>query len=101
MFDSVDGGVIPICVLAALAGFAGPYFRQWWLGALFAVGVTIGIAYAWFWLPELILPREHGDSLRPWDLIATTYWSMFAVPTALVALFISRLARAKRGRNVA
>jgi len=95
MFDSAAGGVVPICVLAALVGGGCSFLHRWWLRAFFAIVIPIGIGYAWFWLPQLIAPQAHGDPLRPWDLIAATYWSMFAVPTSLVALVLSRLARAK------
>jgi hypothetical protein len=101
MFDSAPSAVVPICVLAALVGIGLSYVHRLWLGALLAIVVPIGIGYAWFWLPQLIAPQPHGDPLRPWDLIATTYWSTFAVPTSLVAWCFSRLVRAKRKSNVA
>jgi hypothetical protein len=88
-------------VLAALVRIGCSFLRRWWLGAFLAIVAPIGIGYAWFWLPQLIPSQAPGDPLRPWDLIATTYWSMFAVPISLVALFLSRLVRAKRVRNVA
>jgi hypothetical protein len=95
MFDSAAGGVVPICVLATLAGVGCSFLHRWWLGACFAIVIPIGIGYAWFWLPQLIAPQVHGDPLRPWDLIAITYWSMFAIPAALLAMFFSRFIRAK------
>ena len=87
-------------MLAALVGFGCSFLRRWWVSAIVAIVVPIGIAYAWFWLPELLQPRAHVDPLQPWDLIATTYWSMFAVPAALAAMFLSRLVRGNRDRRV-
>ena|SRR5664279_2726015 len=101
VFDSAAGGVVPICALAALVGVGCAFLPRWWLAALLAIVVPVGIGYAWFWLPWLITQRPHVDPLRPWDLIATTYWSMFAVPTSLAAMFLARLVRARRGRSVA
>jgi hypothetical protein len=69
------------------------------LAALAAsIAAAIAIGYGWFWVPQLIFRQQHGDSLRPWDLIATAYWSMFAVPVAIVVVLVSRRLR-KRGEH--
>jgi heme/copper-type cytochrome/quinol oxidase subunit 2 len=57
--------------------------------------VPIGIAYSWFWIATLMEPAG-GDPIRPWDLIATTIWSIFAIPTSLAVFLVARFVRAKR-----
>jgi hypothetical protein len=99
MFDSLEGGMIPICILATLVGAGFGYVRNLWLGLLLSTLVTVAIAYAWFWLPHLIWPSTTGDSLRPWDLIATTAWSALAVPTSIVILLVTRATRASKVHN--
>jgi hypothetical protein len=98
MFDSVAGAIVPICILSALTGFACSYLRRWWLTALLAVILPVAIAYAWFWLPQFIAPLTSGDNPDPWDLIATSYWSLFAVPVSVASVVLARLFRAKMKR---
>jgi hypothetical protein len=92
MFGSVDGGYIPVCLLGLIAGVASERIATRWLSVTAAALAPVLIAYAWFWVPELFSPTG-GDSLRPWDLIATTMWSVFAVPTSLLALIVSKQVR--------
>src|ERR1700751_430514 len=99
MFDSVTGAAVPICILAALTGFTCSYLRGPWLRALLAVILPVAISYAWFWLPQLIAPLTSGDNPRPWDLIATTYWSLFAVPVSVASVVLACLVRTKMKRH--
>jgi hypothetical protein len=97
MFDSLEGGFLPICVLAGASGYAFSRLRAWWMGLLGVLVVPIAIAYAWFWICTFMEPPG-GDPIHPWDMIATTIWSVFAVPTALIAFLIARAVRAKRAK---
>ena len=101
MFNSVAGGIIPICVLAALAGISLASLRSRWLSLLLATLAAIAIAYVWFWLPTLLWPDAHTDPQGGWDLVATVFWSVFAVPTAVVALLIVQRRRAAKARAAA
>ena len=96
MFDSVEGGIVPVCVLAAVAAVVLSKVRSAWLASMSAAAVAVAIGYVWVWLPYVLAPRHGGDPLRPWDLVATAYWSLFAVPVAIVVLFITRRLRKAR-----
>jgi hypothetical protein len=96
MFESVAGGIIPTCVLAALAGIGLASLRIRWVALLVAVLTAIAVSYAWYWLPQLIWPAAHTDPQAGWGLVATIAWSVFAVPTAIVALLIVQKNRAAK-----
>jgi hypothetical protein len=96
MFDSVEGGIIPVCLLAGAAAFGFSYLRFTAAAVLASIAAAVAIGYGWFWVPQLIVPQQGGDSLRPWDLIATSYWSMFAVPFAIVVVLVARHLRTRR-----
>jgi len=81
MFDSVAGGILPICLLSALAGFGLSRVRARWLALTFATVAAIAIAYAWFWVPRLLGIGAHVDAQGGWDLVATAAWSVFSVPS--------------------
>lgn len=98
MFDSVAGGIIPICVLAVLAGIALASVRSRRVALFLAVVVAIAISYAWYWLPLIIWPPAHIDPQGGWDLVATILWSVFSIPTAVATLLlVKRRQAAKAG----
>ena len=98
MFSSVVGGIIPICVLAALAGIALASLRSRWVSFLLAPLAAIAISYVWFWLPTFLWLAEHADPQGGWVLVATALWSVFAVPTAVLALLIVQRRRSTKAR---
>jgi TRAP-type mannitol/chloroaromatic compound transport system permease small subunit len=51
--------------------------------------VAILISYAWYYFAQLFGTADHGDPQGGWDLVATAFWSLFAVPSAIVALLIA------------
>ena len=95
MFDSVEGGIVPVCLLTAAVAFGFSYLRFTVTALLASIAAAVAIGYGWFWIPQLINSQQGGDSLRPWDLIATSIWSMFAVPVAIAVVLIARHLRAK------
>jgi hypothetical protein len=95
MLDSVEGGIIPVCLLSGVAAIGISYLRRTLAALAASIAAAIAIGYGWFWVPQLIFRQPHGDSLRPWDLIATSYWSMFAVPVAIAVVLVCRHIRKK------
>jgi hypothetical protein len=98
MFESLVGGIIPTCGLAAIAGVALAPLRSRRAALFLATLAAIAISYAWYWLPILLWPTAHSDPQGGWDLVATVAWSVFAVPTAVVALLIVHKRRAAKAR---
>jgi len=93
MFNSVAGGIIPICILAALAGIALASLRPRWVALLLSALAAIAVSYAWFWLPQLLWPAAHTDPQGGWGLVATIFWSVFAVPVAVATLLVTQRRR--------
>lgn len=96
MFDSLEGGIVPVCLLAASVAFGFSYLRFTLAAVVASTASAVAIGYGWFWVPQLIAPQHGGDSLTPWDLIATSYWSMFAVPVAVAVVLVARHLRARK-----
>lgn len=96
MFDSVEGGILPICVGAVAIGFAFSFAPPRWLEALGSVTASVVWSYVWYWIGHLITigfkPEEQGG----WDLVATVSWSTFAIPTSAIA-FLACVWLRKRG----
>src|SRR4051812_12835350 len=93
MADSLDIWVV--CFMAAALGYVCALMRSRWAALPLATLGPIAISCLWFSLRTLSeLPSV--DSIRPWDLIATTLWSAYAIPTSLVVLIAVRLIRAKK-----
>jgi hypothetical protein len=101
MFNSLASAAIPICLLSALAGIALGRWRQRSLAMLFAVLAVIAISSAWWWLPMLLWPQEHTDPQGGWGLVAVFYWSLFAIPVAVVTLLITSRRFARKQGNAA
>jgi formate hydrogenlyase subunit 3/multisubunit Na+/H+ antiporter MnhD subunit len=98
MFDGTAGGVLPICLASIAIGFLLSKNSSKWLAILLAVIAPVAIAYAWYWPANLVTSGWRQPEQGGWDLVATAYWSMFAIPTCLISLFVSRLLR-KRSRG--
>ena len=95
MFDSVAGGYLPISLIASVVGVACARGRSRIVGFVLATCLPVVVAYTWFWIPRVFEPSG-GDSLRPWDLVATTMWSVAAVPVSLLSYAVSRYLYPKR-----
>jgi|SRR3984957_8189854 len=93
MFDDTAGGVLPICLASIAIGFLLSRISSTPLAILLAVIAPVATAYAWYWLGNLVTSGWRQPEQGGWDLVATAYWSMFAIPTCLISLFASRLLR--------
>jgi hypothetical protein len=100
MFDSVENGVVPICVLSILLGASSALLLRRRGGGVVAFVGPMVLAYAWFWLPRLTClfdAHPSGESLHPWDVIVATYWSIFAVPSSVAAFTAATFLSKRRG----
>ena len=96
MFDSLAGGIVPVVVLALIAGSVSAACRQLSVAILLSVAAAVAIGFVWYYLPYLLWPATHTDPQGGWQFVAVAFWSLFAVPSALVALTAVRFLR---GRN--
>src|ERR1700741_132380 len=99
MLDSVAGGVIIVCVLPVVIGLLGAHLRSTLLGAVVVVVGPVVVSYA---LAQMEMsPRLHpgAESPKPWDLIATTVWSLWSVPVAVGVLLLQKWRQRSRRPN--
>src|SRR6267142_2219316 len=97
MFDSVNGGYAPICLLVlVLAWFIAP-LRSWWIKILLAVVGPVLICLGWAFLPYFPMwfkPLSFGqDDWVPWAFIAAEVWLLAAIPLSVVAVVLLSLWR--------
>jgi RsiW-degrading membrane proteinase PrsW (M82 family) len=99
MFDSLAGGFLPTSILAALASVVLTLVRREVVAIILAAFTAVAISYLWFHLPEFLWPAEHTDPQGGWDLVATFFWSIVAVPSAVVTQLVTRHWHASRKRR--
>jgi hypothetical protein len=90
MFDSIAGGIIPVCLLAAFVGFALSQLRSRLIALALASLGAVAVSYAWFWLPRVLGIGAHADPQGGWDLVATVAWSVLSVPAAVISQIVGR-----------
>lgn len=92
MFDSLNGGYFPICVLVVVAAWFLSSFRSWWWRIILGIVIPIVISLCWFFVPRLSIlfkPLQFGEDDRvPWGYIAAGTWSMVAVPLSVLATVV-------------
>ncbi len=98
MFDSLAGGFLPTSILAALAGVALTLLRREVVAIILAAFAAVAISYLWFHLPEVLWPAEHTDPQGGWDLVCTFFWSIVAMPSAIMTQLVTRHSHAIRER---
>lgn len=96
MFGSLQGGYVPICIIAALVAFALASLPRLWHALSLTVIAAIAVSYAWYWLPALLSTSGHPEPQGGWDLIAAAAWSAVAVPVSVVTMFVARRIKASR-----
>jgi|GEM_PF-6911707 len=97
MFDSVNGGYAPICVLVLIAAWFIARLHRWWVKILLAIICPTLICLAWAFLPYFpnwFKPLKFGeDHWGPWAFIAATIWLYAALPLSVVAVVLLSLWR--------
>ena len=99
MFDSLAGGVVPVVILALIAGAAAVACRRPSIAVLLSVVAAVAIGFVWYYLPYLLWPAEHTDPQGGWQFVAVAFWSLFTIPSALIALTALRFFRRRHRRT--
>jgi|WetSurMetagenome_2_1015567.scaffolds.fasta_scaffold84622_2 hypothetical protein len=90
MFDSLGGGYIPICLIVIASAWYLSKLKDIKLRVLMTVIVPIAVSLAWYFIPDFF--RSNPDSQDPawvtWGLIAATAWSIAAIPTSIISVYV-------------
>jgi hypothetical protein len=93
LFNSLDVGFAPICLIVVATSWVVAGARQLWVRALLAVLIPIIVSFAWGFLPLLLgifRPLRFGEDDRvPWIFMAVMAWSAASVPVGAIAVFCS------------
>jgi hypothetical protein len=100
MFDSLNGGYFPICVVVIVAAWFVSSFRSWWWRVFLGIAMPIVISLCWFFVPRLSIlfkPLQFGeDDWVSWGYIAAGTWSMVAVPLSVLTIVVFSYFRRRR-----
>ena len=87
MFNSLEGGYFPICVITVVASWFVSKFRRVLIRALFALLIPIAVSLAWYFIPNLFRTQE-DPGLVGWGIVTATAWSAAAVPVSIITVVI-------------
>lgn len=92
MFDSVNGGWVPINIIVIICGWFISKVELTAIRVTLALFVPVVVSFSWVFLPRLpalFRPLQFGeDSWVPWGIMAGVAWSAVALPISLVAVTI-------------
>ena len=91
MFDSLQAGYAPICLLVLAASWFIARVGSPRLRVALALVTPVAISAAWFFMPRLPAPFRplafNEDPWVPWGFMATAAWAVFAVPVSVLGTF--------------
>ena len=92
-------GTVVVWLIAAVVGYLSSRFRSPLLGFLICIVAPVLVAYALAWV--LMSPLLHPDAEAQggWDLVATIFWSCWAVPVSMATHFFFRWRNSPRRAN--
>lgn len=95
MFDSVEGGYVPICFITAFAAWFLSKLGRITVRALLALLIPIALSFAWYFIPDLFRahPERQDPAFVAWGFVAATAWSAAAVPVSIIVVVISSFIR--------
>lgn len=101
MFNSLNGGYIPICLIVILAAWFISRIKPILFRIFLALLVPLFISLAWYIVPDLFrsLPDRRDPSWLAWGFIAAATWSIVAVPVSIITVYISSFIR-KRATKI-
>ena len=97
MFDSLEGGFFPICLVVLMASWRISKVPDIKLRVLMTVLVPIAVSLLWYFLIDFLFsPTDSQDpAWVTWGLIAATGWSVAAIPTSIISVFVFSIIRKK------
>ena len=103
MFDSVDGGFIPIGLIVIAASWFVAGVRPVWRVWVLSLVVPVAVAVAWGFLPrlpDLFRPLQVAEeSWVPWIIMGILMWSAAAVPVGLIATLVFYQVRKRKSHG--
>jgi hypothetical protein len=82
--------ILPICMVSIALGYFLSRLPARRLAVLAAIIAPVVISYIWYWFATFAELGFRQPEQSGWELVATVYWSLFATPSCLVSLFVSR-----------
>ena len=92
MFDSLNGGYIPVCVLVLITSWFVAKINNFPVRAIITFIAPILVSLAWFFIPHLLdlfRPLKYGeDPWVGWGIITAATWSIVAIPVSVISVII-------------
>lgn len=94
-FNSLNGGFIPICMLAVFCAVFWARIQNNSLGILLNCISAIAIATLWYQMITYIWPISPGENEGGWAIAFIFLWSIFAIPASFFVYIAVRQSRRK------
>jgi hypothetical protein len=99
MFDSLNGGYVPICAVVVIAAWFVAGVRSVYIRVVAALLVPVAISLAWYFVPAMFQGFTE-EGWVGWSYITAATWSLVAVPLSVVAVFFFGYVRNRHRRLV-
>ena len=107
MFNSVEGGYIPICLVVVLTAWFISGMISVWRRVLMTLLIPVVVSFLWYVVPDFFrsIPERTDASWLGWGLVATMMWSAAAIPASIISVvifgFIRKASKGLRTHNSA
>jgi uncharacterized membrane protein (DUF106 family) len=92
MFDSLNAGYIPICIIVVVFAWLIAKVDIVGIRVVLTLVIPVAISMAYFFLPrflDLFRPLKFGeDPWVGWGFIASATWSIVAVPASIISVIV-------------
>jgi uncharacterized membrane protein len=99
-FNSLDGGFIPICLLAGLCAVFWARMQNYSLGMLLNCVSSIAVAILWYQMVIYMWPVSPWENGGAWAWAAIFLWSVFAIPTSVFVYIALKQSKRSQTRNL-
>ena len=98
MFDSLQGGYTPICIVVTVVAWFLSNQKYIFVRGLMSVLIPIIVSLLWYFVPDFFRsnPDRQDPSWVTWGLVAATAWSVAAIPTSVIAVYVFSIIRKKK-----